>query len=358
VTTIQDVARLAHVSVSSVSNVLNGRADRMRPDTHARIQEAIRKLGYRPSQAARQLKTGRIPILGLLVPTTANPFFGQLAMAMETYAQQQYGYRVLLCNTHRDKQQEAAMFDDLIAFGVGAVIVVSSLSDEQHIEAAIARGLAVISFDLAVDPNSDARHDYVLPDNVMAGTLAARHLIGQGHKRLAFAMPKGLTFSRRQKIEGFMAAIDQAGSGVSGRVIEGKSATRFGDTELAGLGYELSSSIAALDPRPTGVVTVNDMMAVGLMAGIREQGLTVPQDISIVGMDDLTLSAYTWPPLTSVCMPATEMSRVMVDRAIQRISEPELKAKQFCFTPTLTVRQSVAAPPSSRKNVQQNTASS
>ncbi|MGB6105036.1 MAG: LacI family DNA-binding transcriptional regulator [Pusillimonas sp.] len=348
-TTIQDVARLAHVSVSSVSNALNGKADRMRPDTYARIQDAIRKLGYRPNQAARQLKTGHIPILGLLVPTTANPFFGQLAMAMETYAQQRHGYRVLLCNTHRDKKQEAAMFDDLIAFGVAAVIVVSSLSDEQHIEAAIARGLAVISFDLALDPDSPARHDYVLPDNVMAGMLAARHLIEQGHKRLAFAMPKGLTFSRRQKIEGFMAAIDQAGAGVSGRIVEGKSTTQFGDTELAGLGYELSASIAELDPRPTGVVTVNDMMAVGLMAGIRNQGLSIPQDISIVGMDDLTLSAYMWPPLTSVRMPVAEMGLLMVDRAIQRIEEPDLKAEQFCFTPTLTIRQSVSAPPSSHK---------
>lgn len=344
-TTIQDVARLAKVSVSSVSNVLNGKVDRMRPETYARIEDAIRQLEYRPNQVARQLKTGRIPILGLLVPSTANPFFGQLAMAMESYAQQRHGYRMLLCNTHRDKQLETAMLDDLLAFGIRAVIIVSSLSDERHIEAATSRGLAVISFDMGVEPKNAAQHDYVLPDNVMAGRLAAQHLINFGHTRLGFVMPKGLTFGRHQKIEGFMSAIEQSGKDVTGRVIEGLSTTRFGDTELANLGYEISTTITSLKNPPTGIVAVNDMMAIGLMAGIRDQNLTIPNDISIIGMDDLTISAYTWPPLTSVRMPAEEMGQLMVDRAIQRIHEPTLVPEQFCFTPTLTMRSSVTQPP-------------
>lgn len=344
-TTIQDVARLAQVSVSSVSNVLNGKVDRMRPETFARVEEAIRKLGYRPNQVARQLKTGRIPILGLLVPSTANPFFGQLAMAMESHAQQRHGHRVLLCNTSRDKQVEAAMLDDLLAFGVGAVIVVSSLSDESHIEAVTARGLAVISFDMGVSPNDTAQHDYVLPDNVMAGRLAAQHLINYGHTSLAFVMPKGLTFSRSKKIEGFMSAVDESGPNVIGQVIESQSSIKFGDDDLANLGYELSTTLTSLKVQPTGIVTVNDMMAIGLMAGMRDQNLSVPEDVSIVGMDDLTVSAYTWPPLTSVRMPIAEMGELMVDRAIQHIENPGLVPEQFCFTPTLTMRRSVSHPP-------------
>ena len=349
-TTIQDVARLANVSVSSVSNVLNGRADRMRQDTFARVEEAIRKLGYRPSQAARQLKTGRIPILGLLVPTTANPFFGQLAVAMENFAQERYGYRVLLCNTYRDKEQESRMFDDLIDFGVGAVIVVSSLSDERHIDTALERGLAVVSFDLGVDPGTKARHDHVLPDNRMAGRLAATHLIEHGHKRLAFIMPRGLTMSRRHKVEGFLAAINEAGPEFSGTIIEGNTTSRFGDTELGSLGFESAGKIIQMKPRPTGVVTVNDMMAIGLMAGIRHHGLSVPGDISIVGMDNLDMSAYAWPPLTSVSMPITQMAQTMVDRAIQRINKTDMQAEELCFAPTLVTRQSVVSPPVSRKS--------
>ncbi len=353
-TTIQDVARLANVSVSSVSNVLNGRADRMRKDTFARIEEAINKLGYRPSQAARQLKTGRIPILGLLVPTAANPSFGQLAVAMENFAQERYGYRVLLCNTYRDKQLESRMLDDLIDFGVGAVVVVSSLSDERHIEAAIDRGLAVISFDLAVEPDAQIRHDHVLTDNRLAGRLAAQHLIAHGHKRLAFLMPRGQTMSRRHKVQGFLAAVNEAGPDISAQIIEITTLSKFGDTELDSLGFESAKQILQMEDRPTGIATVNDMIAIGLMAGIRKLGLSVPEDISIVGMDNLSMSVYTWPPLTSVSMPVTEMAQKMVDRAIAHINTPGLKPEEITFTPHLVNRQSVAAPPVARKSAQHN----
>lgn len=351
-TTIQDVARLANVSVSSVSNVLNGRADRMRKDTFARIEEAIDKLAYRPSQAARQLKTGRTPILGLLVPTAANPSFGQLAVAMENYAQERYGYRVLLCNTYRDKQLESRMLDDLIDFGVGAVVVVSSLSDERHIEAAIDRGLAVISFDLAVEPDALIRNDHVLSDNRLAGRLAAQHLIEHGHKHLAFLLPSGRTMSRSHKVEGFLAVVNEAGEGVSAQIIEIKSTSKFGDTELGSLGFESAERILQMKHRPTGIATVNDMTAIGLMAGIRNLGLSVPDDISIVGMDDLPMSVYTWPPLTSVSMPVTEMARKMVDRAIAHINTPDLAPEEIIFAPHLVSRQSVTVPPTSRKPAQ------
>src|SRR5690606_4963911 len=112
-------------------------------------------------------------LLGLLVPTTANPFFGQLAVAMESHAQERHGYRVLLCNTYRDPTHESAMFDDLLSFGVTAVIAASSLRDERHIDAAQARGLSVVSFDLGVESGTRPSHDHVLPDNEMAGRLAA-----------------------------------------------------------------------------------------------------------------------------------------------------------------------------------------
>ncbi len=351
-TTIQDVARLASVSVSSVSNVLNGRTDRMGKETFTRIEDAIHKLGYRPSHAARQLKTGRIPILGLLVPTTANPSFGQLAVAMENFAQERYGYRVLLCNTYRDKQLESRMLDDLIDFGVGAVVVVSSLSDERHIEAAIERGLAVVSFDLGVEAGAPIRHDHVLTDNRLAGRLAVQHLIDHGHKRLAFLMPQGTTMSRRHKVEGFLAAIDQAGAGISAQIIEGKTTSKFGDTELASLGFESAEQILQMKRRPTGIVTVNDMTAIGLMAGIRHHGLSVPGDVSIVGMDDIEMSAYTSPPLTSVSMPVTAMAQKMVERAIEHINTPDLKPEEITFAPHLVNRHSVAAPPATRKPVQ------
>lgn len=294
--TIQDVARLANVSISSVSNVLNGRTERMRKETFIRIQQAIEKLGYRPNQMARHLKTGHIPILGLLVPSTSNPSFAHLAVAVEEVAQRRYNYRVLVCNTYRDQELEAKMLDDLIGLGIRTVIVISSLSDERHIQAAIGKGLAVISYDSGIDSAHGPTHDHVLPDNRLAGRLAAEHLIVHGHRHLAFARPRGRTISRRQKVEGFFAAIREAGPDYSGLVIEADVGSRFGDNELSKVGFEAAQQIAAMENRPTGVVAVNDLTAIGLMAGLRHCGLGVPEDISIIGMDNISVAEYVWPP--------------------------------------------------------------
>lgn len=341
--TIQDVARLANVSVSSVSNVLNGRVERMRQDTFVRIEQAIEKLGYRPNQIARHLKTGHIPILGLLVPTTTNPSFAQLAVAVEQIAQARHNYRVLVCNTYRDKHLESKMLDDLIGLGIRAVIVISSLNDERHIEAAIDRGLAVVSYDLGIDPAKPAKHDHVLPDNRMAGRLAAEHLIAHGHKRLAFVKPKGATISRREKIEGFLDAV-ATGQACTGHVIDMDGGSRFGDGELGRLGFDAAEQIAAMTPRPTGVVAVNDMTAIGLMAGLRHCGLSVPEDVSVVGMDNISVAQYVWPPLTTVAMPVQEVAETMVEQAIARVHAPNTPPREFRFPPRLVERQSVSAP--------------
>ncbi len=342
--TIQDVARLANVSVSSVSNVLNGRTERMRKDTFARIEEAIDKLGYRPSQIARHLKTGNIPILGLLVPSTSNPSFAQLAVAVEEVAQRRHNYRVLVCNTYRDQRMEAKMLEDLSGLGIRAAIVISSLSDERHIEAAIDKGLAVVSYDLGINLSNPSRHDHVLPDNRMAGRLAADHLIAHGHRHLAFVRPKGETISRREKVEGFLAAIGEAGDQYSAQVIEIDGGSRFGDNELAKLGFEAAQNVARLGQRPTGVVAVNDMTAIGFMAGLRHCGLSVPEDVSVVGMDDVSVSEYVWPPLTTVATPVSEVAETMVEQAILRIREPDTPPREFSFPPRLVERQSVSRP--------------
>lgn len=342
--TIHDVAALAGVSVSSVSNVLNGRTEKLGADTFARVEAAIGQLNYRPNRAARQLKTGHTPMLGLLVPSTANPMYGQLALKIEAVAQQRYGYRLLLANTHRDKQHEARMFDDLLSFGVQAVIVVSSRDDERHLEGAVARGLAVVSYDRSTLPVEGSEVDHVSPDNFRAGYIAADHLITYGHTRLAFLVPGGKTVSRSNKISGFLERAAQAGLQSSAQVIEGQVVETFGDSELADLGFAMASQVKAMRPMPTGIVTVNDMLAIGLMAGLHQAGLRVPEDVSVVGMDGLSIAAFTNPALTSVSMPITEMADAMVQRAVDRSLQPGQRPVNFIFQPVLIDRQSVASP--------------
>ncbi|AZE16955.1 Ribose operon repressor [Pseudomonas chlororaphis subsp. aureofaciens] len=343
-TTIHDVAALAGVSVSSVSNVLNQRTDKLSADTFARVEAAILKLGYQPNRVARQLKTGHTPMLGLLVPSTANPMYGQIALKIEAAARAQFSYRLLLGNTHRDKQQEAGMFDDLLSFGVRSVIVVSSQDDERHLEAAVQRGLTVVSYDRQTTEDGDSRVDHVSPDNFQAGYIAAAHLIEHGHRRLAFLVPSGKTISRTAKIEGFRERAAQEGAQVSATVIEGPVLETFGDSELADLGFAMAADLAAMTPRPTGVVTVNDMLAMGLMSGLIQAGLRVPEDISVVGMDGLSIAAFSNPSLTSVAMPLTEMADIMVQRAVERSRDPQLSAVNLVFQPMLISRHSVARP--------------
>lgn len=345
-TTIQDVAREAGVSVSTVSNVLNGRTDRMRPETLARVQAAIATLQFRPSKLAQQLKTGQTPLLGLLVPSLTNPMYGYMAREIESYAQQQYGFRLLIGSTYRDRAKEQAFFDDLLAQGVRRVIVISSLADERHFESAVEAGMVVVSYDRGATPGRRSRVGHVMPDNFEAARLATRHLVAQGHRRLAFATVAGMTMSRSAKIDGFHAAADEAGLRGSAAVLDGGALDEYGDATIAEAGRATAIRIAAMQPRPTGIVALNDLMAIGLMAGLREAGLQVPRDVSVVGMDGIYLGALCNPALSTVQLPVREMARAMVDRAMQAEAPADTTESDQVFAPErLVQRESVAAPP-------------
>ena len=349
-TTIQDVAREAGVSVSTISNVLNGRIERMSRDTLERVQAAIAALDYRPNRAARQLKTGQTPMLGLLVPSIANPMYGYIAREVETAAQERFGHRVVLGNTYRNKDKEVGFFDDLLAHGVRGVIVISSLIDEQHFEQAGQRGRVMVSYDRRATPGAASAIDHVSVDNHEAARLAAAHLIERGHRELAFVTASGVTMSRSEKIRGFRAAAEAAGLGARARVIDGSTSSEYGDSEMADVGRRLAARIAAERPRPTGLVAVNDMLAYGLLAGLREAGLSVPQDVSVVGMDGLFLSALMSPGLTTVRLPVPEMAQTIVERVIGRMADPGIAPGEFLFTPGLELRDSVAAPPAATRS--------
>lgn len=346
--TISDVARHAGVSVSTISNVLNGRTERMSRQTLQRVQDSIAALAFRPSRAARLLKTGHTPMLGLLVPSIANPMYGYIAREIETAAQERHGHRVVLGNTYRNRDKETGFFDDLLVHGVRGVIVISSLVEEAHFESAVARGMVMVSYDRRATPGVASAIDHVSVDNFEAARLAALHLIAHGHRRLAFVTASGETMSRREKIRGFMAAAASAGLADAAQVIGGSTESEYGDSEMADVGQRLAARIAALRRRPTGLVAVNDLLAFGLLAGLREAGLTVPGDVSVVGMDGLFLSALTSPPLTTVRLPVPEMSHTIVERVIGRLADPGLEPREFLFAPQLVERASVAPPPAIR----------
>lgn len=344
---ITDVAQRAGVSTSTVSNVLNGRSDRMAAETLARVEAAIRDLKYRPNTSARQLKTGHTPLLGLLVPSMANPMYGFIAREVETLAQERYGFRIMIGNTYRDAEKEKHFFEDLMAHGVRGVIIISSLVDEQHVEAAAERGLVVVSYDRRATPGLSGMPsviDHVTVDSFESSRIATAHLIEQGHRRLAFVTPSGRTMSRSEKINGFLAAAKSAGLEGSAQVIEGLPVDEYGDSMMSELGRMQASLLAKSPDHPTGVIGVNDLLAFGLMAGFRDAGLSVPQDVSVVGIDNVFLSTLMYPAMTSVRVPVPEMAQVMVERVMSRLADASLPTQEFVFPPTLVARDSVAPP--------------
>ena len=339
-TTIQDVARHAAVSVSTVSNVLNGRADRMRAETLARVEAAIETLQFRPSRLAQQLKTGQTPLLGLLVPSMANPMYGFIAREIETFAQERFGFRLLIGSTYREAAKEAAFFDDLLAHGVRRVIVISSLAEERHLESAVERGMAVMSYDRRAAPGRASGIGHVTPDNFAAARLATQHLIDTGHRELAFVTVAGMTMSRRDKIEGFYAAAEAAGLRASARVLDGGPLNEYGDSVIAEVGRSTGAQLAADAQRPTGIVALNDLMALGLMAGLRDGGCRVPHDVSVVGIDGLCLAALANPTLTTVQLPIREMAQAMVEQ----VMTAEAPRERVFAKVRLIEGESVAAP--------------
>ena len=231
---IRDVATLAGTSVSTVSNLLNGRPDRMRPETVRRIEEAIEQLGYRPSWAARQLKTGFSPVIGLLVPSVANPSHGAMARAVEVAAQAR-GYQVVLGNSLRDPARERQYAEDFFDFGIRGVIVGSSPFDLGHFSELRSRGLFIVAFDLVTTgEGEELAMDSVSVDNRRAGYLATRHLIELGHRRIGYISGTMPTMSRRDRLEGYRQALAEAGIPADPELIAaGEGALGHDDTHAA-----------------------------------------------------------------------------------------------------------------------------
>jgi DNA-binding LacI/PurR family transcriptional regulator len=343
---IRDVAALAGTSVSTVSNLLNGRPDRMRPETVRRIEEAIADLGYRPSWAARQLKTGFAPVIGLLVPSVANPFHGAMARAVEVAAQAR-GYQVVLGNSLRDPGRERRYAEDFFDFGIRGVIAGSSPFDLGHFAELMARGLAIVAFDLVTtDAGGAPAIDSVSIDNRKAGYLATRHLIDLGHRRIGYVSGATPTRSRRDRLEGYRQALAESRIVADERLIAaGDGAAGYDDTHAAEHGRAAATELLRSADPPSGLVALNDMHAIGAAAAVRDAGGSVPADVSVVGIDDIPLAGLFNPTLTTVRQPIETLGEAAVDLLVKRLNGDRPKrARHIVFEPHLVVRESSAAP--------------
>ncbi|MDQ3655599.1 MAG: LacI family transcriptional regulator [Chloroflexota bacterium] len=342
--TIQDVAALAGVSTSTVSNLLNGRVSRMSAATRERIELAMGQLGYQANQAARQLKTGQSPIIGLVIPSVANPFWGAFVQAVEEAAMER-GYQVLLGNGGRDPRREQRYAESLWSHGVRGVIFGSSPLSLDYIHRLVERGLHVMVFDRRLQ-GGDSVMDGISVDNAAGGYMATRHLLDLGHLRIGFLSGPLKTSSRLERLEGYRNALIDAGIKHDPSLIwAGESPTGAGDVEGADIGRTGARALLSSEEPPTGLITINDMYALGAYAGANDLGFRIPEDVSIVGFDDITMAAMLNPPLTTVKQPISEMMRSAVSTLIERLEGSRSGPAHIVTVPTeIIARKSAAAP--------------
>jgi DNA-binding LacI/PurR family transcriptional regulator len=346
--TIQEVAALAGTSTSTVSNLLNGRVGRMSPATKQRIELAMSQLGYQANQAARQLKTGQSPVLGLVIPSVANPFWGAFVQFVEEAAAAR-GYQVLLGNGGRDPKREQHYAESLWSHGVRGVIFGSSPLSIDYILRLVERGLHVMIFDRRLhegDTGNTHAIDGISVDNEAGGYMATRHLLDLGHKRIGFLSGPLRTSSRLERLEGYRNALIDAGIRHDPALVwEGNSASGTGDVEGAEIGRAGARALLTLNQPPTGMVAINDMYALGAFAGAHDLGFTIPDDVSIIGFDDIAMAAIANPPLTTIRQPIASMMQSAVGTLIARLEGSNHEPAHAVTVPTeLIVRQSTATP--------------
>jgi len=344
--TIQQVARAAGVSASTVSNLLNDRSERMLPATRDRITEAIAQLGYRPNRAARELRTGRTRTVGLIVPSVGNPFWGAFARELE-HAALAEGYNVLLCNSERDPDRERRYVEELWDDGVREIVLCTSLPSLKHLAHIIEQGLRLVTFDRPTQADDPSTVVSISINNVVGGHLAASHLTSLGHRNLTFVSGSLRSVNRTGRYQGFCSAVEAVGLAVADMTLwAGADEAPFGDVEAADVGRRAAHEIFAGANPPTGVVAINDMTALGVCRGLRDLGLQVGLDVSVVGFDDIILADLYDPPLTTVRQPIGQMAQLAIAEIVSHhgLADGE-PGRSVLLRPELIVRGSTAAPP-------------
>jgi DNA-binding LacI/PurR family transcriptional regulator len=343
--TIYEVARAAGVSPSTVSNLLNGRPGRMLPATRLRVEQAIERLGYRPNRAAQQLRTGRIRVIGLVVPSVANPFWGAFARHLEGVALSE-GYHLLLCNSERDPDRERQYIEELWDDGIRGVVLCSSLPSLDHLQPLIARGLGLVAFDRTSQAGDPASLVNVSVDNAVGASLATQHLLSLGHRRIALVSGSLASVNRAERLHGFQTAVRAARIPKRDVVVWSGASSQYGDLDAAELGRRAGHELMSARRPPTAIFAINDMTALGIYAGARDAGAHVPVDLSVIGFDDIVLADLAAPPLTTVRQSLPEMAAAAFGQLHELIKDSSPRpGRSILIRPELVVRKSTAPPP-------------
>lgn len=331
--TMKDVARLAGVSTSTVSHVINDNryvSDAVRE----KVMAAVSQLNYAPSALARSLKINQTHTIGMLMTASSNPFYSEVVRGVERSCYQR-GYSLVLCNAEGDTDRLARSLETLLQKRVDGLLIMcsESLLPAAHL---LDRYPTVPSVVMDWAPAPLEKCSDIIQDNsLVGGEMATRHLISQGYRRIAcIAGPQDKT-PARLRLEGYRQAMAAAGLTIpAGYIVES-------DFEFLG-GFSAMQQLLALSPLPQAVFSCNDAMAVGVYQALYQAGLRVPQDMAVVGYDDIELAAYLTPPLTSIHQPKDALGELAVDTLLHRMADPGA-SQQLVLTPELVERGSTGS---------------
>ncbi len=333
--TIADVARAAGVSKSTVSRVLGGKTRYMKAETRERVLQAINTLGYRPSVVARSLISKRTLTAGLLISDIGNPFYHEVIRGVEDVAVA-HDYSIFFCNTNYDPARSKRHFHSLVDKQVDGVLFMASGDYSQWTLIEAARHslpLVLVDWSLAEVPPQALLSDIIL-DFESGIREAVAHLVSLGHRRIAHVSgPESLETARKRK-EAFLAALQDYGlASTEALVIEGNLRVEGGRQAL--------DAILNATPRPTAVLTANDLTALGLLWEARQRGIGVPEQLSIVGLDDITLASQVTPSLTTISLPRYDLGKIAMQMLLEMLQTPGKCLSRQVKT-HLVVRQSTA----------------
>lgn len=323
---IAQVAARAGVSTATVSRVLAG-SDKVRADNRERVLAAMAALDYHPSGVARALRRRFTATLGLVVTDIANPFYPEVVLGVEDAARRR-GSSVLLCNAADDAERESGYLDLLLERRVDAAIIASGSMARRHAQRLAEFPVPVVLVN--VHPSPDGLPAVACDDHT-GGWLAATHLLSCGHRRLLHIAGPSEAGQTSQRLDGVRAAVD-AHADAELLVLEG-------DGHLEGGRRTMTQAAQVLTP-PFGVVAHNDLTAIGALSVLRDLGLGVPSEVGIVGFDDIALSAYVGPPLTTVAQQKYEMGVWAVDAVAALLDGHQVQGRMLPVE--LVVRRSTA----------------
>lgn len=326
--TQKDVAERAGVSTTTVSHVVNETRFVSR-DLRERVSQAMEELDYRPNVIARSLRRQRTHNIAVVVPDIAYPFFAEVARGIEHEAFR-LGYRAILCASQGDVEKESPCLDLVRTKQVDGLILVAVGKDNEYVNALIDRGTPIVICDREL-PGIEV--DTVTADNEECGVQATTHLIALGHPRIAcIAGPVDLSVSD-ERLRGYRRALESAGVPLHEELL------RHGDFRHRG-GFDVMNELLDLDAPPTAVFAGNDLMAMGAICAASKRRLRIPEDVAIVGCDDIALAAFTNPSLTTVRLPKHQIGSAAVNMLVSRIAGERQSIEKRVLPVDLVIRDS------------------